>query len=203
MTTTRHHDTNGAQVGLRWTLSWLLIALFSTAAWSQGGAGSGSDPSDSNNNSSPGEEITGLPMLNDAPGLTLVGGLRELRAVGISVRGRGQILLTRLGRNTFALTFSGDYRVELDRRAVARSGVAMFFHGGAPFHGGLAVLQIGSSTPVLLGAESVQLPVARLAASPRALGDLVTMDASGNRMHQAHIVANFGQDRITLSQLLR
>lgn len=202
MTMTRHHQRKGAQAGLRWALSWLLIAVFSAATWSQGGTNNGSDPSDSDNNSSPGEEITGLPMLNDAPGLTLVGGLRELRALGLSARGRGQIVFTRLARTTYALTFSGDYRVELDRRALAGSSVVVFFHGGAPFEGGLAVLQVGSSSPVVVGAERVPLPIGRLAGSRRARGDLLTMDASGNRMHRAQLVANFGAERIVLSQRL-
>lgn len=191
---------------LRRALSWLLAIVLATAASAQGGNSGGGGPIDPNgsntNASSPGEEVTSLPMVNDAPGLTLVGSLRELRAIVTSVQGHGTIHGTRLGRGLYGVIFSGDFRVEFDRVALARSSAVVLFHGGAPFQGGMARLVVGSSAPVLLGAERVLMPVARLAGIPRAQGTLVTLDAV-SFPHHAHIEASFDTQTVTLFQRLR
>jgi hypothetical protein len=163
-----------------------------------GSGGSSNDPSA--DASSPGEEVTSLPVVDATAGLTLVGRLRELRAVVTSVRGAGRIHVQPLGDRRLAVTFIGDYRVGLDRSTLANTGLAVSFRGGAPFQGGFAYLQIGSSLPVLVPAERVALPVARLASTPRALGKLIQLDAFGLRAQRAHLEAEFARQEVVLYQ---
>jgi len=204
MTTRFSFLTTGARAGLRGTLTAVLLAFLALTSWGQGGTNSGGDPdADGNNASSPGEEVTSLPMVNDAPGLTFVGSLQEIRALGLSIQGRGQVIARRIGRHQFAVTLFGDYRVELDRRALVSSSVAVLFHGGAPFQDGVARLVVGSSAPELLDADRVPLPVARVASLPRAQGSLITMTAAGSNSHRARIEATFEIDRVVLVQRLR
>ena len=194
--------SDGARLTVRMVLAWFLLALFPVAVLASGGGGgsgtggSSSDPSA--NSSSPGEEVTSLPMVEDNSGVTFLGGLRELRAVVIGIQGQGRIDVRRMGR-LFAVTLVGDFRVELDRTALARSSVQVLFRGGAAFQGGTAYLQIGTSS-LSLPAERVALPLGRLASSPRAQGDLVTLAVFGLRGAQEHIGANFSTDRVVLTQ---
>src|SRR6185503_1764200 len=69
------------------------------------------------------EDCGSLPIVSDVHGLTFVGPLRELRALAITLRGRGQIDVSRLGGRLLAVTLVGDYAVELDRAALAGSNV--------------------------------------------------------------------------------
>lgn len=192
----------GARFGT--LLSWVLLFLFPAATWAGGGVGGsgGTEPSadPSTNASSPGEEVTSLPVVDGTAGLTLVGSLREMRAVVRSVNGVGFVSITRVAPRVHAVTFVGDYRIVLDRPALVTSDLAILFRGGAPFQGGYALLQVGSSVPVLVPSERVPLPVIRLAASPRAQGALVTLDAFGLRAQRSHIVADFARGEVTLFQ---
>jgi hypothetical protein len=200
--------------GARQLLPWVLLSLLSASSWAGGGTGGGGngggghggggsgggsgDPT--TNSSSPGEEVTSLPVVDATSGLTLIGSLRQMRGIVTAVNGVGTVSITRLGRHQFALTFVGDYRVVLDRAALAASDLGVYFRGGAPFQGGIAVLQIGSSTPVRLPAERVLLPLGRMAASARVQGTQLTLDAVGLRTARAHIEADFARAEVTIFQ---
>jgi hypothetical protein len=101
-----------------------------------------------------------------------------------------------------AVTLTGNYDLELDRAVLLNSGVTILFRGGVVFQGGVAVLQIGSSSPVTMDATRVPLPIARLAFSPRALGNLLTLDVQATRA-SASLTASFGLDRVLLTQRMR
>jgi hypothetical protein len=179
-------------------LAWLFLAAFVLHGWADGsGGGSGSGTAGSG--FSPGEEGNSLPVVGDSHGLTLMGSIAELRAVTLSVQGQGQIDVVRVARGVVAVTLVGDYRVQLDRAALARSNVAVLFRGGAAFQDGIAMLQIGASAPMVLDPERVPLPVARLAASPRAQGNLLTLDVQA-RGRRALVSGDFATDRVTLTQ---
>lgn len=189
----------GPRTSTSWVLAWLLLAVFGlNASASGGGNDSGSTPP-SPVDLGPGEEGTSLPIVNDSHGLTFVGRVRELRALAISLRGSGHIDVVRLGGGMLAVTLVGDYVLELDRAALVRSSVAVLFRGGAAFQDGLALLQIGSSSPVTLDPARVPLPVARLAASSRAQGNLLTLDVL-DRSRSAHVTASFARERVTMTQ---
>ncbi len=185
-----------------WTsgvLAWILLAAFGLCASAAGGgSGTGSTPPVPTD-LSPGEEGTSLPIVGDVHGLTFVGRLRELRTLAITLRGRGQIDVSRIGGGLLAVTLVGDYSLELDRAALARSSVMVLFRGGAAFQDGLAFLQIGGSAPVTLDAERVLLPVPRLAASPRAQGSLLSLDVLA-RGTSAHVTADFALERVAMTQ---
>lgn len=193
--------------GLRWALSFLTLVLLTlpSAARGGGGGGSGSGPADnpdsSTNASSPGDEVTSLPMVGEYSGLTFVGTARAIRSLNLDVTGSGRLAIVRLGGGNVAVTFTGDYRIQLDRDALARGDVAVLFRGGRAFQGGFARLEVGDSV-LLLDPERVPLPLARLAASPRAQGELVTLDVVSLR-HAGHVEAHFGTERVTLFQRLR
>jgi hypothetical protein len=181
-------------------LAWLLLAAFGLCASAAGGgSGSGSIPPAPTELTPVGEEGNSLPIVRDVHGLTFVGPLRELRALAITLRGRGFIDVSRVGGGLLAVTLVGDYAVELDRAALAGSSVAVLFRGGTAFQGGLAFLQIGSSAPLTLDPERVPLPVGRLAASPRAQGSLLALDVQA-RGTSAHVTADFLSDRVAMTQ---
>lgn len=192
---------------MRASLAGLFLALLSAATFAGGGptnpTNPNGDPDPSTNASSPGEEVTSLPMTDAVSGLTLVGTLRELRGLDLQVRGQGQIVVQRVGVRELAVTFMGDYRLDLERAALARSSVAVLFRGGSAFADGFARLQVGGSAPVLLDSVRVPLPIVRLAGQPRALGELVSLDVFSPQPHQAHVLADFGTARVTLFQRLR
>jgi hypothetical protein len=187
---------------------WALACLFLTvlglnAAAGGGGQSSGTGVPPTPTELSPvGEEGSSMPIVRDTHGLTFVGPMRELRTLALHLRGNGQIDVQRLGRGRVAVTLIGDFRVDLDRAALVRSSVEVLFAGGAAFQDGVALLQIGGSTPVMMDAERVPLPVSRLASSRRAMGRLLGLDvvAPGRT---AHVAASFALDRVTMTQRIR
>jgi len=185
------------RLGASCALAWLLLSIVGASAWADGGGSGSGTPGDEG--FAPGEEGGSLPIVDDTHGLTLVGRVVDLRSLAMTIQGRGHIDLVRLGGGVVALTFVGDYRIEVDRAALVRSNVNVLFRGGAAFRDGIALLKIGSSTPVPQDAERVPLPVARIASSPRAQGTLMTLDVQA-RGHQAFIAADFGPARIALTQ---
>jgi hypothetical protein len=152
--------------------------------------------------SSPGEEVTSLPaaLVQDSSGLTFLGSWREIRSIVLSVRGQGRVDVVRLSPTSLAVTLVGDFQVELDRARLASSGVAILFRGGLRYHDGVAQLQIAGSRPVLLSPDRVPLPLPRLAAIPRMLGSVLTLEVFGPLAQRAHVAADFGPERITLVQ---
>jgi hypothetical protein len=197
MMTTRLFSTGRRVRGLRLALPWLCLALFALIPQAQsGGSGNGGGLGSGISN---GEEVTSLPVVDDTSGLTFVGGLRDLRSLGISLRGSGRVDVRRIDRTTFAVTLVGDYVAEVDRRALARGNVAVLFSGGVPYRGGFAVLDVAGSSTVV-PSERIPLPLARLAASPRAQGDLLTLIAFARRGARTHIGASFAPERVTLTQ---
>ena len=194
----------GRGAGLSPLLASFLLAIFCGLTWAGGGTGgaggaSGSSSDPSTNASSPGEEVTSLPVVDATSGVTLVGSLRELRGVVSSVRGIGRVVVTPLARREFAVTFVGDYRIGLDRGVLASTGLRVLFRGGAPFQGGVALLDVGG-TSTRLDPDRVPLPVARLAATPRAQGTLIRLDAQGLRAQQTRIAVDFGRSEVTILQ---
>jgi hypothetical protein len=183
--------------------TWLLLVLFAPAEWSQGGgSGAGNDPRDPRDPTvtSPGEEVTTLPIVDGTSGVTLVGRMLAIREVIATANGNGVITVTRLARRQFAVTFAGDYRIVLRRGRLALGDVDVLFRGGTTFQGGHAVVQIGRSAPVQVPSERVPLPLARIAAAPRAQGTLVALDAFGLGSEHLRLVADFGLRDVTLLQ---
>lgn len=187
-----------ARVSTIWVLACLLVAFLGLNASADGG---GNEPSKPGTGFSPGEEGTSNPIVSDSHGLTFVGRVRELRALTISLRGNGHIDVVRLGGGQVAVTLVGDYLVELDRAALVRSSVSVLFRGGAAFQDGVALLHIGGST-ITLDAERVPLPVARLASSRRAQGNLLNLEVLA-RGRSAFVSATFATDRVTMTQRIR
>jgi hypothetical protein len=173
------------RTGLRWAWLAILLAFLPLTSWAGGVNG---------------EEVTSLPVVSDTSGVTFVGGLPELRALAFQINGAGRIDVRRVERQLFAVTFVGDYRISLDRAALARSNVQVLFTGGAAFQGGTALLTVADSDPQSVPAERVPLPLSRLAAAPRVTGMLVDLQVFGLRTQRAHIGADFGRSRVTLFQ---
>jgi hypothetical protein len=151
----------------------------------------------------PTDDVAGLPVVADTAGVTFVGDVSELRSLALSVQGQGRIAVATLPRGGLVITFVGNYRIDLDRAALARSHVAVLFRSGAAFDGGSAVLDIGDSSSSFLDAGRIPLPLGRLAAVPRLLGDVLSLDVAGPTGHRAHVAANLGTDRVTLFQRMR
>jgi hypothetical protein len=189
--------------GTRWVLSWMVLVVLSLTTAARGGGGpNGSSPPDSSPTaSSPGDEVTSLPLVDAQTGLTFVGSAHAIRRLELEIAGRGRISIARLGGGDVAVTFAGDYRIELDRAALALGEVTVLFRGGRAFQGGLARLAIGDAAPVYLDPERVPLPLGRIAQSPRLRGELVSLDVL-SRSHQARVEAHFGSSRATLFQRL-
>lgn len=152
-------------------LSTVVLALgaLGLGAWA-GGPGAGRPGSNNNgdedeNSCSPGEEVTSLPMVVAPTGLTLIGEPAAIRPLVLEVDGHGQVLVQRLDRGRVAVTLVGDYRVEFDRRALARTDVQVLFRGGEPFAGGYGLLSLAGGEPFAVPAERVPLPLSRLAGS--------------------------------------
>jgi len=147
----------------------LALGALGLGSWA---GGSGQNGNSNNNNSdddenqcSPGEEVTSLPMVVAPTGLTLIGAPAAIRPLVLEVDGRGQVLVQRLGRGQVAVTLLGDYRVVFDRRALAGTDVQVFFRGGEPFADGFALLSLAGSEPFAVPTERVPLPLPRLAGS--------------------------------------
>lgn len=194
----RRHDTRAG--GL---FAWIFLALFSVSAWAGGSNGNSSSVDNPTNASSPGEEVTSLPMIDATSGLTLVGTVRELRALVLGYQGLGQVVVQRLDARRFAVTFFGEYRVEFDRARLASGAVAVLFRGGPRFSGGTATLRIGDSAPMTLDPERVPLPIARLAAVSRAHGQLLSLRVVGSGIERALLGADFRAGRVIVTQLMR
>ena len=93
--------------------------------------------------------------------------------------------------------------MRLDRAALALGNVSVLFHGGLDFLGGRAVLQVGNSAPITMDPARVPLPLARLAADPRAQGALLGLRVIGRGSHRALLGANLDASVVTLTQRLR
>jgi len=200
-TMTRPCTVEGA-TGTKWVLSWMLLLSLCLSTWAAGD-GNGSSGSTPNSPTVLGPEEGGsLPIANDVYGLTFVGRPRELRALTMSLIGRGTINVQRVGNGTVAVTLTGNYLVDLDRAALSTSSISILFRGGVTFQNGVATLQIGSSPPVTMDPDRVPLPVGRMAASPRAQGTLLTLDVLA-RTRSARVAATFATDRVTLGQRIQ
>lgn len=187
-----------------WVLSWLFLLLFSVQVRAGGSGSPGATSVDTPSvASSPGEEVTSLPMVNAASGLTLVGAPRELRAALLDFRGNGHILVRQIDRRLFAVTFDGEYRVRLDRDALVLGNVHAYFQGGLDFTGGRALLTVGDSDPVAVDPARVPLPLARLAADPQAQGALLGLRVIGRAGHRAMLGASLDARYVTVTQRLR
>jgi len=188
-----------------WALALLFLSVLGLNAAAAGGGGQSSGtgaPPTPTALTPVGEEGSSMPMVRDTHGLTFVGPVREVRTLILSLRGNGQIDVRRLGRGRVAVTLIGEFRVDLDRAALVRSSVEVLFLGGAAFQDGVAMLQIGGSTPVTMDAERVPLPVSRLAASRRATGVLLGLDVVA-RGRTAHVTAGFATDRVRMTQRIQ
>jgi len=185
--------------GVRAALAGLFLALgvLPAAASTTGG---GSTNSSGSTMASGGDDVVGLPVRADLSGITLVGELGELRALQLVVRGEGSIRALSLPSGAVALTFMGDYQIELDRVALARSHVAILFRSGAAFGDGRAQLQLGGSSTSFETPQRLPLPVARLAGDSAVQGDFLGLGLLGQDGHQARILASFGTDKVTLLQ---
>lgn len=152
--------------------------------------------------SSPGDEVTSLPVTAvDPSGLTLVGHVRDIRALVLGVEGQGRVLVTRLGSQRVAVTLMGDYRVVLDRRVLAQGNVNLLFRGGHRYGDGLAALSVAGGAPTTSSAERVPLPAARLAATSFAGLGLELVVREGD--HRARGTAAYRGDHVVWTQRLR
>lgn len=187
-----------------WVLSWLFLLFFSVQVRAGGSGSPGSTTVDTPSvASSPGEEVTSLPMVNAASGLTLVGTPRDLRAAVLDIRGNGHLLVRQIDRRLFAVTFDGQYRVRLDRDALALGNVHAYFQGGLDFVGGRALLKIGDTDPVAVDPARIPLPIGRLAAVPEAQGALLGLRVVGRAGHRALLGASLDTRNVTITQRMR
>ena len=188
----------------RWraALAILLTALLAAPSTAGTGGSNSNSPSGSTLVGG-GDDVVGLPVMADTTGITFVGDWRELRSIGLSVRGEGRIDVIQLPRGGVALTFVGNYRIELDRSALARSSIAVLVRDGLAFSGGYAALQVGDSLSAFTTDSRIALPLSRLAETPRVQGEFLTLDVLGTTGHRAHLVADFAADRIALTQRMR
>lgn len=192
--------------GMRAVLSILLLVLAWLPISAGGVGGSGSNDSNSSGGTvvdAPGDDVGSLPTRADVYGITLVGAPNELLGLGATVRGQGRVEVIVLPRGGMAVTFVGNYRIEVDRAALARSHVGVLFRSGAAFTDGRAQLALGDSTSTFLAPRRLPLPVARLAASSQVQGNFISLDLLGPTAHQAHLAVDFGAERVTLFQRLR
>jgi hypothetical protein len=179
----------------------ILVALLAIQVRADGGPPSGEDPS-SPSSSSPGDEVTSLPVAGvDPSGLTLVGLPGDIRSVVLSVEGRGQVFVTALGHRRVAVTLMGDYRVAFDRRNLALGNVRVLFRGGSRYGDGVAALSVAGGSPSLSSAERIQLPAARLAATGFTGVGLELVVRNGDSRAQA--MAGYRADRVIWTQRLR
>ncbi len=167
------------------------------------GGSSGGSVGGTSMTSVPGDDVVGLPARADSPGITFVGEMRELRSLDARFQGRGRIDVNLLPSGLVALTFVGNYRIEVDRAALARSHVAVLFRSGSTFTDGRAQLVLGGSSSAFLTPQRLPLPLARLAESPSVQGAFLTLDALGPNSEQAHVGVHFGAERVTLFQRMR
>jgi hypothetical protein len=151
---------------LRSLLLLVTLALLASVARADGGGTTAGGGAPGNSNSvSTGDEVVSLPVLADPSGLTLVGQREHLRALVLAVEGDGTAFLQRLGRGRVAVTWMGNFRIQLDRRALARGEVDFLFRGGRLFDGGLALLSIAGGDPRFVPSERIPMPASRLAGS--------------------------------------
>ncbi len=196
-------------------LAFLFLLLVAVPAWSQGYSGSTSDGTTTDGTtsnstsggssvtSSPGDDVTSLPVRADTAGITLVGSLAELRSLGLSLRGQGRVDVVSLPRLGYAVTFVGNYRIEFDRAALARADVAVLFRSGATFTDGRAHLVLGGSDSFFQAPRRVPLPLGRLAEAAQVQGAFLSLDVLGPSGDRAHLVATFDPTRVALFQRLR
>lgn len=179
----------------------LVAALFLGLARADGGGSPGGGIDPGLPASSPGDEVTSLPVSVDPSGLTLIGRGRDIRALVLDVQGRGRVFVMRLGDNRVAVTLMGDYQVALDRRRLAQGEVQLAFRGGSLYGGGTALLSVAGGDPTTSSAQRVQLPAARLAASDfTGVGlELLVRDGA----HRARAAALYRAERVTFTQRLR
>ena len=188
-------------LNLRRVLPALFLALAGSVIQAGGGGGTTPIPgaNGSVNASSPGDEVTSLPLVEDPSGLTLIGRLSEIRALVLSVEGSGAIYVQRFADGQVSVTLMGGYRLERDRSLLARSNVQVLFRGGQRFQGGLAQLSILGSVPEILPAEGVPLPFVRLARSG-AQGVGLELDVVSPSLERARGAAFLGRDRVVWVQ---
>jgi hypothetical protein len=186
----------------------LALALLATAApvLAGGGPGSGQNPfgpSGNTNASSPGDEVTSLPIVSAPSGLTFIGTPRELRALVLDVTGRGQVHVLRLGSGQIAATLEGDYVVTLDRAVLASSRVQTLFQAGRRFSAGRAQLELWGGFESYFPAETFALPLPRLAAAPALQGAGLELEVLSPRLELYRAGARFGRSEVTLVQVER
>ncbi len=181
----------------------LAFGVLPALAGTLSGGSSNPNPNGSTLVGSPGDDVGSLPARADSCGLTLVGDPDQIRALVATVNGQGRIDVVRLPRGGVAVTFVGNYRIEFDRAALARSNVGVLFRSGATFTDGRTRLALGDGNSAFLTPRRLPLPLSDLAASPRVQGDFLTLDLLGTTGSQAHVAADFGAQRVTLFQRLR
>ena len=170
-----------------------------------GAVGSSNNNSDSNDvASSPADDITSLPVVAaDDSGITFVGTGTDLRALGLVFEGDGRLDVVTLPRGGYALTFVGDFRIDVDRAALARGRVGVLFRSGHHYIDGRARLELGDSSTAFLATRRTPLPLGRLAQAPSVQGHFLTLDLLGPNADRARVAGYFDTDRVTLLQRIQ
>ncbi len=194
--------------GKRVVFPLLALALSVLGPWTgparAGGNGGNSGGTNGNVDASSPGEVTSLPVVGVEPtGLTFVGELGEIRALVLSIEGRGRIFVERLGGGEIAATLQGDYEVTLDRARLARTNVRIQFEPGDRFATGRAHLVLWGGSESFLPAQTIALPLSRLAGAPAVQGPGLSLSVIGPRFDRYRSIALFDRQHVTLVQIDR
>jgi hypothetical protein len=192
--------------------SWFVGACLALGALSfaQGGRGPGQNQPDGTASSSPGEEVTSLPMLagNEGGGFRLAGDIGSLRALILSIDGSGSIEVTPTLDGEFQLLFHGSFEVQLDTRVLQSGRASVGFQVRSPLDastgGGFASFSFFGAQPTRFALASLhhglELPLEMFAGDPGFEGHGFNIAAFHTERGIIHGAVRFGAEHITLTQ---
>ncbi len=164
--------------------------------------GGGGEETTNATSSSPPDDVVSLPFTAEEPsGLTFIGAPAEIRALVHDLQGRGQIFVERLRDGELLATLQGDYRVILDRSLLAQGDVRILFRAGSRFSEGRAHLELWGGNESFFPAETLELPLARLAAARQVQGTGLELSVRAPDAERYHAFADFGRRQVTLIQI--
>ncbi len=158
--------------------------------------------------SSPGEEVTSLPILagQEGGGFRLAGDPVSLQELVLSVKGNGNIELA-YGTlpGTYELLFHGRYEIELDPRVLQSGRVDVSFQVRTLTEGGYGSFGFFGTQPINFALSQLHggmdLPVVLLAGQTDFYGHGFSIGAIHPEVGYVFGSCLFGADRVTLTQL--
>lgn len=157
--------------------------------------------------SSPGEEVTSLPILagQEGGGFRLSGDPTALQDAVISVKGRGNLEVNHGAQpGTYELLFHGGFQIELAPQVLQSGRVDVAFQVRTPFAGGFASFGFFGTQPTSFALShlsgGMDLPVELLAGQSDFYGH--GFDVGAMHLEAGYVIGScrFSADRITLTQ---